>query len=191
MCRRPFLPLILIVVATGAWADGPSEDHARLARSAMCVGDRFPPNLRLGFLHDVGIEMLERSPLFADQCRRLAETPHVLVVVRLSLTLPCATHHARTTIKHHAAGAIVADVEMGVGVSYPRYLAHELEHVLEQLDGWDLAALANQPGSGVTLLESGTYETKRALAAGATVGREMAAWHEPEAPAEVLHSPPE
>jgi hypothetical protein len=50
-------------------------------------------------------------------------------------------------------------------------IAHEIEHVLEQLDGVDLKA---QVGSGnVWKREDGGFETRRATEAGRRVPREM------------------
>jgi hypothetical protein len=52
-------------------------------------------------------------------------------------------------------------------------IAHELEHVLERIDGVSLALEALRPGSGTTLA-GGAYETRRATRAGEQVAEEMA-----------------
>ena len=54
---------------------------------------------------------------------------------------------------------------------YVEAIAHELEHVLEHLDGTDLARLARQRVDGVVDL-GGQDETARAQSIGRTVARE-------------------
>jgi hypothetical protein len=50
-------------------------------------------------------------------------------------------------------------------------IAHELEHVCEQMEGVDLPALSRRKGVGVYNL-NGHYETVRAIRAGQTATRE-------------------
>jgi hypothetical protein len=54
---------------------------------------------------------------------------------------------------------------------YVELIAHELEHVLEQVDGTDLARLARHGLGGVADREWG-YETARAQSVGQSVARE-------------------
>jgi hypothetical protein len=58
--------------------------------------------------------------------------------------------------------------------SAAEYLAHELEHVLEQLDGVDLELAVSKRVNGATFAErAGTFETARAVAIGRLVAREV------------------
>ena len=54
-------------------------------------------------------------------------------------------------------------------------IAHELEHVIEQLDDIDLRTLAKVPSSGVKRCEGReeAYETVRAIRAGRAVSDEV------------------
>ena len=52
-------------------------------------------------------------------------------------------------------------------------LPHELEHVLEQVEGIDLPALAKRRASGVQEVGRGVYETERARGAGLMALREV------------------
>ncbi len=53
-------------------------------------------------------------------------------------------------------------------------IAHEFEHILEQLDGVDLPSMAARPATGVhAVASSGRFETDRAIAAGRQVEREV------------------
>ena len=56
---------------------------------------------------------------------------------------------------------------------YVEHIAHELENVVEQVDGTDVARLARQGLDGVVVVngEEG-YETARALSVGRSVARE-------------------
>ena len=61
------------------------------------------------------------------------------------------------------------------GDSLIELIAHEFEHILEQLDSVDLAAMAARSGTGVRAVsELGHFETDRAIAAGRRVESEMA-----------------
>ena len=62
-------------------------------------------------------------------------------------------------------------IEMRDPARYVEYLAHELEHVLEQIDGTDRVRLARQHVDGVVNV-GGVYETARARSVGRTVARE-------------------
>ena len=53
-------------------------------------------------------------------------------------------------------------------------IAHEFEHILEQLDGVDLRSMATRVATGVHLVPgSGHFETDRAIAAGRQVADEV------------------
>jgi len=56
---------------------------------------------------------------------------------------------------------------------YVEHIAHELEHVLEHIDGVDLPRFAHGRLNGVVNC-GGEYETARARAVGQAVVREMA-----------------
>ena len=51
-------------------------------------------------------------------------------------------------------------------------LAHEFEHVLEQIEGLNLRTLSRVKGSGVREVENAVFETERAQAAGEAVAAE-------------------
>jgi len=56
-------------------------------------------------------------------------------------------------------------------------IAHEIEHVIEQIDAIDLAADAGQPGTGVHTVgaDGMMFETARAARVGVSVAREVRA----------------
>lgn len=52
-------------------------------------------------------------------------------------------------------------------------IAHEIEHIIEQLDGIDLGARATLPATGVRRCADGAFETMRAIRTGLAVAGEM------------------
>ncbi len=115
------------------------------------------------------LSMWQDSPTFRRQCARLAE--HGEVIVRLDLVRE-RDGRARSRVERHDAGLNVAvQIELRTPTLYVEHIAHEVEHVLEHLDGTDLPRLARQRLDGVVSLDGG-YETARARAVGQMVARE-------------------
>jgi hypothetical protein len=54
----------------------------------------------------------------------------------------------------------------------PEIIAHEFEHVIEQIEGLNLRILSFFGGSGVVQTGDGSFETRRAVVAGHSVARE-------------------
>jgi hypothetical protein len=131
-----------------------------------------PANLSIPATYRVTVEqMLQRSPMFRRQCLRLAAAPHLEVTVRM-LHPFASGPHARTQITQSADGRLLAAVEINPAGNFMELLAHELEHVIEQLDGIDLKARAAVADSGVRNATGGTFETSRAVRVGAVVAFE-------------------
>jgi hypothetical protein len=55
----------------------------------------------------------------------------------------------------------------------PELIAHELEHIIEQLDGVELDVQATLPGTGVRACVDGSFETIRATRVGTMVSRQL------------------
>jgi hypothetical protein len=114
--------------------------------------------------------MLERSPTFRAQYERLSATPLLLVGVRVDPTMAIQHgYRALSTFRRYDTGLLVASVVIGPGDGQIEWLAHEFEHILEQLDGWNLAAMAAGRASGVWYSSLDCIETIRAIEAGRAV----------------------
>lgn len=114
---------------------------------------------------------LEHSPSFRQQCRELAAAPRLRASVRLNYyPVPGSTLRAITTFRHDRGGAIEADIEIRSALDLTELLAHELEHVLEQVEGIDLESLDRQKARR---LADGAFETSRAIEAGRRVAAEL------------------
>ena len=79
---------------------------------------------------------------------------------------------AFTVIRRQGRG-ISADVNVPPGRHYPELVAHEFEHVIEQIEGLDLRRLAKKHGAGVWEVERGWFESGRAVDVGRIVTAEV------------------
>jgi hypothetical protein len=148
-------------------------DDAAESRAVFTGPAQLPANVAIEpAFEPIVAEMLRRSPTFRAQCSRIALATHLQVVVRRSIMAP--RQAALTRLTRPGGGRLEADVELNPFGEDPLLIAHEFEHIIEQLDDVDLAALANRRGTGVrTDPESGHFETERAIDVGRRVAREV------------------
>lgn len=125
-------------------------------------------------------EMVERSPAFKRQLRRIGAEPRVTAQLRLTGDSGPYGSLARSLIVRTRTGLLHADIDIPIPLMsayrYVELIAHELEHLIEQIEGLDFRKLARQPGSGVhraDWIAGRPYETIRAQAAGETVAQEF------------------
>ena len=161
MGRRSALALFLTATQLASLsAEGP--DHPRP-----------PANLRVeSFFRLVIEQMWQASPTFREQCRRLAADPSLQVTVSREdpSTVPSFAN-AWTTLTFKENRPVKAQVHVKAGSNVAELIAHELEHVLEQLDQVDLQA---QAGNGAVWKNGkASFETRRAIEAGRRVAREI------------------
>jgi hypothetical protein len=142
-------------------ADVPAAESAPL----------LPIALNAGPLKPLVEAMLRRSPTFRRQCQRLVN-PRLGSILLTHEPLRGARALTEVTPIN---GRLSALVRLGSGDDDVELIAHEIEHVIEQLDGVDLRARAELPGTGVHLCSSdrGSFETVRAIRAGLKVAQEF------------------
>ena len=148
-----------------------------IARDDSAECQSVPPlNIDTGMLRGPFVELLQRSATFRQQCARIARTPELRVTLHVRGSLPERGARALTNIDRFETGAIRADVALRLGRDYLEMLAHEFEHILEQLDGVDLTAWVGR--SGVHRVGSSDrgapIETERARQVGRLVASEYA-----------------
>jgi hypothetical protein len=124
-------------------------------------------------------DMCRRAPTFRQQVARLANEPDLTVTVERAAFQRSGSLRAQTAMRRvggHLRSADVlvpADHELVV----VEMVAHEFEHIVEQLDGVDLRRWAGR--SGVYQLgatgQDGPFETERARQVGRLVAGEYAA----------------
>jgi hypothetical protein len=145
------------------------------APSALATYATLPANLTApSAIGPLLREMLILSPTFRRQCARIAQAKNLRVEITLRRPRSFEVR-AASTILHDTSGTWIATVEVFVDNSLTELVAHELEHVIEQIDGVDLRRLAQQGLAGVCRSGEELYETARAIAAGKRVASEVAA----------------
>jgi hypothetical protein len=149
-----------------------------LAAQQPLAGATIPLNVQVNsVLIPVVQELLATSPAFAAQCARIADARHVRVTINPVMASSATSRGtARTAMRRFSTGALIAIVEMPVPLTFIEYaelFGHELEHILEQIDRVDLAALT-QAGEGASRLSDGAYETARARRAGLLIADQVA-----------------
>jgi len=121
--------------------------------------------------------MLRDSPTFRRQCARIAVASNLLVTIASEPPRSEVRPAALTHVSRYEGGRIRAEVRVPTTSRAPELIAHELEHVLEQLDGVDLRAKARLKSTGVRSCECGdntaAFETVRAVSTGHRVAREL------------------
>ena len=145
--------------ARGRWGGQPEPI---LASAAVAVR---PSNLAAASVFQSFLDHMWRSsPTFNRQCRRLVAAQRLKVVLRLEEPQRRPSFYARTVLQRRDGVLFAADVFLSPTPDAVEFIAHEVEHVLEQLDGVDLEA---QVGSGnVWRRADGAFETRRATEAG-------------------------
>jgi hypothetical protein len=124
-------------------------------------------------LQQLVMALLRASPTFRRQCARLESAPSLTVTVKRTIPAGEGTR-ASTTIINAPEKRLYATVHLGPAADESELLAHELEHIIEQLDGVDLAAMAKRSGTGVwNINDAGYFETERAKAVGRQVADEL------------------
>ena len=118
----------------------------------------------------------DHSTSFRAQCQRLAEAQ--AIVILSAFTLP-KSRPANARISISSDGNVLARVEVPLNARTLELVAHELEHVLEQVDGVNLPmqaalsrSLTSRSGMAVRL-PGGRFETRRAIEAGLRVAAEF------------------
>lgn len=120
-------------------------------------------------LRDTVEAMLARSPTFREQVAALDRAP----ALGLSITLAVSStpRPADATIRRYESGVLLAFITIHTVTDKAELIAHEVEHVLEQVDGVSLAKLAASSHDAWSTGQA--FETKRALTAGRRVASEM------------------
>jgi hypothetical protein len=130
-----------------------------------------PPNLILSRHSKPLVEKVWRhSPTFRLQCERIAQAQWLKVrLTFVPKTSAPGKYRALTTVNRQSG---LARIEIYAPNDYIELIGHEFEHVLEQIEGLDLASLAEEKGGQTFRHADGAFETARALRAGRQVKSE-------------------
>ena len=178
---------VLILVASPAFAQSDGAKFA-LDRSSLTSVRHYvateavprtlalPANLIVSPMYRPLIEsMLRQSATFRRQCLRIEGEPRVTVNLRIAVSPRRSDVRATTHMTRQPEGHLSALIEIYPINDNVELIAHEFEHVIEQLDEVDLAARARLRDPGVRGLpgDSHVFETSRALKVGLKVTEEV------------------
>ena len=163
---RVSLSLVFLVAsAPSSFADPLAGSRARLA---IPDSVQFCPEI----LTRVE-QMLAQSATFRGQFRRVVERPRLVLTATIDPALVNRSFRARSTIRRYDSGLMVVTMVIAPGAHLDEFIAHEFEHVLEQLEGLNLREMAERREAGAWFSGPDTVETNRAMRAGRAVSDEM------------------
>jgi hypothetical protein len=132
-----------------------------------------PSNLHVAPMYREMVEsMADQSPTFKAQLLRIANAPRVTVHVEIVQHIIGA--RAATRMVRQLDG-LTAQIEVARHDNVVELIAHEIEHVIEQIDGVDLAGSASLSNGGIYSITAGgtVFETERAKRVGRPVAQEV------------------
>jgi hypothetical protein len=165
--RRPAALAALLTLALAASAAVASAQTLPAGPALVPANIQASPAL----LHLLS-RMARRSATFRAQCERISGTPGLVVRLRVAGLRDGRPFNARATVRRHEYGAMIAEVDLYAPIDAVEIVAHEFEHLVEQIQGTDLRKLARVRGSGVVEIRRGEFETQRAVEAGRRVAAE-------------------
>jgi len=122
-------------------------------------------------LEPVILKLLDRSPTFRQQCRRIVDAHHLRLVVRL--IFPTGSFPVRATVRRSPVGRFQGWIDLTtVPTRYAEWIGHEFEHIIEHLDGVDIRERARRR-DGAYEVTAGLFETRRASEAGSRIAQEF------------------
>ncbi len=139
------------------------------------VEARLPPNLIVSpLLRPVVESMMRDSPTFRRQCARLTNSPLITVSLEQLVVVRAGGAQAVTDFSFDRDARMAAHVKLGPTADREELIAHEFEHIIEQLDGVDLRSLARHGTAGVRFTQDlEQFETDRAATTGRQVTEEI------------------
>jgi hypothetical protein len=153
---------------------GALDKSAGGATSTASEAHDASPNLVVPHVLRNAVDTMWRdSATFKAQCARLRAAPSLRVEVRVSNPSQRGPGKAWTTFVRGSQGRLRADIYLTPGLpllEVIELIAHEVEHVIEQLDDVELIAAARH---GIHGTVPGVFETARATHIGQKISREV------------------
>ena len=183
--------LCIVVLSISGLAADPAAAQSRIASDAVheyvaasSVADAvaLPPNLVTSPTYRHVLEwMIRLSPTFRRQCLRIAAERHLTIVLQAVPSGWLHGNRAMTRIVRQSNGALSATVGINPLENQIELIAHEIEHIIEQLDEIDLKSRAALPNTGVHAIDAngGMFETARAEQIGLRVSHECRGFPQP------------
>jgi hypothetical protein len=145
-----------------------------LAGAAPAVEAVLPPRFHVAeSVKPRFLDLLALSPTFRAQCQRIADAEvRVVIEVGFPWEFDRKINALSTLVRDDGGRLAFVRVRLSHGGSWSVLIPHELEHVVEQLDGVNLAAIAAERNGKAWRVNGRAYETRRAHDAGHAVDRE-------------------
>jgi hypothetical protein len=116
------------------------------------------------------------SPTFRAQCLKIGEHKRYRVAVVLEPSLSLSrTFRARCVLRAYTSGFVTARVMVPRNHLAEELIPHELEHVVEHIEGINVKQAAGRYGTGAYDAGGGQIETIRAMEAGRRARQELEA----------------
>ena len=164
---RCILGLLLFVTMT---ATGMARADEPPAAITLIVPDNIsmPAHMRDALEH-----LLLQSATLRRQCAAIGAASARARILLVPVRPVFAGVRARGAFSRTSTGEFHGRIEIPLSIDFPELVAHELEHVIEQIEGLDLRRLSRESGSGVEESHEGMFETVRAREAGRAAACEV------------------
>ena len=147
---------------------------ARAAEPADALAASVPANMSMPRAMRTELErLLPRSATLRRQCAAIGAASGHTRIVLVPAWPARGGIRARGTFTRTRTGEFQGRIEIPFSVDFPELVAHELEHVVEQIEGLDLRRLSRKSGSGVEESHEGVFETARARTSGLAAACEV------------------
>ena len=133
------------------------------------ISDGPPSNIDAGGFQSVLKDMWRDSPTFRSQCIQLGTASRLKVRIRTELAGPSPHPRARTEISRVRGVVTFADVVLRAARDHIELIAHEFEHIIEELEGHSRRRDVCSAGADA----HSETETCRAIDAGRRVAQEV------------------
>lgn len=135
----------------------------------------FPTNIIVqAELRPTIMQLWESSPTFRAQCQRIGEERRYRVAVVIEPTLAISrTWRAQCVLRAYTSGFVTARVMVPLNRQVTELIPHELEHVIEHIEGINVSREARTRGKGAYDVGSGRVETVRAMRVGRQAREEV------------------
>jgi hypothetical protein len=119
-------------------------------------------------------QLWEGSPTFRAQCLKIGEQKRyrVAVVIEPSLSLT-RNWRAQCVLRTYSSGLVTARVMVPYSRQVTELIPHELEHIIEHIDGLNVKREASRSGTDAYDAGGGRFETVRALRMGRQARQEL------------------
>jgi len=137
----------------------------------------FPTNIVVqAELRQTVARLWESSPTFRAQCERIGAQKRYRVAVVIDPSLAISrTWRAQCVLRAYSSGFVTARVMVPLTRQLTELIPHELEHVIEHIEGINVSREARLPGRGAYDVGAGRVETVRAMRVGRQAHEEIEA----------------